>query len=202
MNICECGCNTEIPELDKKGRPRRFVAGHHNRVKDYTNYNNEHIKKYSFKKGNIPWNKGVKLPVSADQRLHNKRVGFKKGCTPWNKGKHFMPKNIEQILEIGKKYRYKKGELAGSKHPNWKGGITPENNKIRTSKSMREWRKAVFNRDKYTCVLCGKVGGDLIADHIKGFSKYPNLRFDINNGRTLCVGCNHISTYKLREWAN
>lgn len=27
-NYCQCGCNTAIPMLDNKGRPRRYVVGH------------------------------------------------------------------------------------------------------------------------------------------------------------------------------
>lgn len=53
----------------------------------------------------------------------------------------------------------------------------------------REWRMAVFARDKFTCQECGQVGGRLQADHIKSFAAYPELRHVIDNGRTLCVLC-------------
>ena len=33
------------------------------------------------------------------------------------------------------------------------------------------------------------------ADHIKPWAYYPELRYDINNGRTLCVE-HHRLTYK------
>lgn len=70
----------------------------------------------------------------------------------------------------------------------------------RGSKKYAEWRKSVFERDKYTCVMCGdKKGGNLEADHIKPFALYPEKRFDINNGRTLCRPCHQKTpTYGVR----
>lgn len=81
------------------------------------------------------------------------------------------------------------GHKDGALNNNYKGGITPINKKIRASEEYKQWRKAVFERDKYTCVWCGQVGHELQADHIKQFAFYPELRFDINNGRTLCKKC-------------
>lgn len=71
----------------------------------------------------------------------------------------------------------------------WRGGVTDENKAIRMSMASRMWRKSVFERDKFTCQECGQVGGRLQADYIKPFCKYPEFRFDIFNGRTLCVSC-------------
>lgn len=72
-------------------------------------------------------------------------------------------------------------------------GLSSENEKIRHSKKYREWREAVFERDDYTCQLCGVRGGVLNADHILKFSLFPELRFDAINGRTLCRQC-HLNT--------
>lgn len=82
----------------------------------------------------------------------------------------------------------------GSKSSNWRGGITPIIRLIRHSLEYKLWREAVFIRDNYTCIWCSARSGKgkavyLEADHIKSFSNYPELRFSIDNGRTLCKDC-------------
>ena len=80
----------------------------------------------------------------------------------------------------------------GEKSHFWKGGVTPENLKIRMSAKYKDWRTSIFKRDNWTCIWCGIKGcrkTPINADHIKPFSKFPELRFDLSNGRTLCVPC-------------
>jgi len=79
----------------------------------------------------------------------------------------------------------------GDKAPGWKGGITPENYKIRSGLAMREWRRAIFVRDDFTCQKCGVRGAHLHAHHIIPFSVNKDKRFDEDNGKTLCFDCHH-----------
>lgn len=65
----------------------------------------------------------------------------------------------------------------------------------RRSKEYREWRDDVLNRDNNQCVICGYKSvksGDIIADHIKPFYLYKDLRYERVNGRSLCLNCNHV----------
>ncbi len=80
--------------------------------------------------------------------------------------------------------------MRGANNSNWRGGVTVENEKIRKSVEYKQWRSAVFERDRYTCQMCGKKGsGDLNADHVMPFSLFPDLRFEVLNGQTLCIPC-------------
>ena len=79
-------------------------------------------------------------------------------------------------------------------------GKTSENKKIRESLPYKKWRLSVFERDGYKCIECGDSNYEgrgktleLNADHILPFALYPEFRFDINNGRTLCKEC-HMKT--------
>lgn len=99
---------------------------------------------------------------------------------------------------------WKSKNITGSKSSNWRGGVTPLNLRQRTSKQNKEWRLKVFERDGYTCQRCGdKRGGNLRAHHIKPFSDFPELRFKVSNGETLCESCHKIEHRKRKaEQAN
>lgn len=78
----------------------------------------------------------------------------------------------------------------GEKGSNWRGGIYARNLAIRRGVEYKLWREAVFKRDGYACIWGGKEHGTkLNADHIKPFAFFPELRFAIDNGRTLCEDC-------------
>lgn len=132
--------------------------------------------------GQIVWNKGIKTGIVP-------KSAFKKGCTSLNKGRE-CPKSVKErisLSKIGKPQLKQRGKL----HWHWKGGTSQiEDKKIRQSLEYKQWRRAVFQRDNYMCILGGKEhGSKLRADHIKPFSLFPELRFILSNGRTLCEEC-------------
>jgi 5-methylcytosine-specific restriction endonuclease McrA len=76
----------------------------------------------------------------------------------------------------------------------WKGGKIKENTLLRSRSKTKRWRNLVFSRDGYTCQICGLKSGNgktvwIEAHHIKSWAKYPQLRWDVDNGITLCREC-------------
>lgn len=132
------------------------------------------------------WNKGKNGEESHRfGKTHSEKSKKKIGLG--NKGK--IVSKLSRI-RMSKSAKYKpKFDRRGKNHWNWKGGIKPINEIIRHSIEYRLWRESVFIRDNYTCIWCSERGGKLNADHIKSFSLYPELRFSIDNGRTLCIDC-------------
>ena len=159
-------------------------------------------------KGKIAWNKGKRgLQVSwlkGKKRWWYAPGSFKKGQMSWNKGKVWNDEIKKKISDTKKgRPNYKN---RGKNHYNWKNGKTELNEQIRQSLEYRNWRRAVFERDDYTCQECGiknmKGLGKTIkleVDHIKQFAFYPELRFEVFNGRTLCLDCHHLIGAKERR---
>jgi 5-methylcytosine-specific restriction endonuclease McrA len=112
-----------------------------------------------------------------------------KGIKYWSGKCRICTKKGKIISEETRKKLLQRPKRTGPLSSNWKGGISSENSRIRKSAEYKQWRILVFERDNYTCQFCNQRGGTLNADHIKPFAKFPELRFELSNGRTLCVSC-------------
>jgi len=57
----------------------------------------------------------------------------------------------------------------------------------RRSPAHRYWSRQVKNRDGWKCKIAnGNCSGRVESHHILGWKEYPELRYEINNGITLC----------------
>ena len=53
---------------------------------------------------------------------------------------------------------------------------------------LKSWSAAVKERDMYKCTSCGSIN-NLHSHHIKSKRQYPELKYCIDNGVTLCSIC-------------
>lgn len=140
------------------------------------------------------YNKNTLRTIFKRLGVEMRRGGNKKGYIPWNYGKEYLA-------------------IRGKNHPNWKGGITSLNQKIRHCIEYYNWMRSIMKRDDYTCQKCGKKGnGNLEVDHYprkfsdimhsNKISSYEEAQkcdelWNINNGRTLCLKCHNRTKRKI-----
>lgn len=140
-----------------------------------------------FKKGIVPWNKGITWPEMSGDNNPNKR-----------------PEVREKVSRTRKANAHQHHPRRGEDHWNWKGGKTPLVMQIRNSPQCADWHRAVFERDKYTCRVCGDDRGhNLNAHHYRQLADMVHslgiesflqavetpILWDISNGVTLCEDC-------------
>jgi len=143
------------------------------------------------------------IPKNKKNQIYCSCECYHKSCI----GTHHT-EEVKQIISLA---------LAGEKHPlfgkcgedspNWKGGITPLNEAIRTLVIYENWRRQIFERDNFICQKCSdKKGGNFQAHHIKSVSniiKENNITilrealmcnelWDLNNGITYCEDCHKL----------
>lgn len=163
-----------------------------------------------FQKGHTPWNKSQGVHINCgscgvDMRIEPSQVGRKKFCS---KACFYKGRELKGLFEKGHldlvpaesrghseetkekiKIAQRKISKRGEEHPSWQGGKRSERKKAMSTYEYKDWRKAVFSRDNYTCVCCNATGIYIEADHIKPWCAFPELRYDVDNGRTLCKPC-------------
>ena len=82
--------------------------------------------------------------------------------------------------------------LKGENNPRWIKDRTQlkrynDDAKDRRSPACRYWHRQVWERDRFRCRINNKdCSGKINAHHILGWSKFPELRYNVNNGITLC----------------
>ena len=109
------------------------------------------------------------------------------------RGKNHIFWGRKLTLEERKRLTGPRLNTRGKKHHNWKGGVTSQN-RLERVKFQQTIQKLIFERDSYTCQMCGSVR-DLQVDHIKPWANYPKLRFNMKNCRTLCAKCHYQITF-------
>lgn len=99
----------------------------------------------------------------------------------------------------------------GKDHWKYTTSLTPMFNHIRLLAQYKDWRKEVFNRDDYSCQICGEQGY-IQAHHIKSVkqilmdnnittsfeAKFCKELWEVDNGITYCINCHKEEHRKER----
>lgn len=114
---------------------------------------------------------------------HKCANGSRKGQPTWNKGL--------KGFRSGKNHHWYGRDVTGEKNPTYIKDRTKlkrfnDDAKDRRSSAYVTWRNDVYKRDNWKCKINKDCSGRLEAHHILGYAEYPELRYDINNGITLC----------------
>lgn len=152
-----------------------------------------------------------KVLGSKETQKHKRNIskGLKKAYTEGRRRFTMTEGRREKLVasHIGKKGYWagkKRPEITGENHYKWAGG-RKHGDRVRFRDEMQ---KKVFERDDYTCQLCGNRGGQLQVDHIQSWAEYVELRFNIENCRTLCMSCHYKVTFgkpmppTVRAWGH
>jgi hypothetical protein len=130
----------------------------------------------------------IRAKISASRK--GKGLGNKShtGLPAWNRGKPWSKEAKAKMSAA------RQGRFMGPEHPRWVSDRSKlsASNRDKQGGQWTEWVKAVFERDGFRCVLCGSTE-KLEPDHILPRCAYPELTFNVSNGRTLCHNC-HTKT--------
>ena len=139
---------------------------------------------YASLRGRVSTFKGMRHTDDAKQKMSLAR-----------KGKPSKRLGVPHTIETRKKISVVTRERTprGEECHSYKDGKLSERRDQRFSMQYKRWRFDVFSRDNFTCQRCGDArGGNLHAHHLKPFADYPELRFDVSNGVTLCEACHKL----------
>lgn len=96
--------------------------------------------------------------------------------------------------------------VKGKDHPLYNHSLSDEDRKSSRNRNhqleTRIWRESVYKRDNYSCVRCSdNRGGNLNAHHLNGWTPFPDQRFNVDNGVTLCDKC-HKEFHAIYKYGN
>ncbi len=154
----------------------------------------------------MPFIKGHTINLGRRYKVKNTTnyIGNQNG--KGNKGRVFSKEHKEKLRQAKLKNpnRYwlgkKNPKMTGNKNPRWlkDRSVVNVNKRRWRTKECIKWRNDIFKRDDWKCKIADEnCKGKLEAHHILRWSEYPELRFEINNGITLCYY--HHPRKKLEE---
>ena len=96
-------------------------------------------------------------------------------------------KTYEELYGIEKANQLKE-KISGENSPNRNPNLTDEEREFDRSldPEYKEWSYKIKERDNFKCVIPGCNNHDLESHHLDNWNDFPDSRYDIDNGVTLC----------------
>lgn len=140
-----------------------------------------------------PWNKGKELPKHLKKQISQKLKGRKMPyVAEANKNRDWSEETRKKRSEIAKslwndEFRERFTErMTGQNNPNWiedRSQLVDRN----YHPELHIWKKKVAERDQGQCQINNEdCAGRIEIHHILPYRSHPELRFEPNNGITLC----------------
>ncbi len=146
--------------------------------------------------------KPIKRIVSKETR--DKMSASLKGLNTWSKGRRLSLETKQKLRQAALKNGNRPPVMIGKDNYNFGKDMSGENNsrwikdrsklqrynddaKDRRSSAYNVWRREVWLRDNFKCKIANPdCKGRIEAHHILGWVDHPELRYQTNNGITLC----------------
>lgn len=158
--------------------------------------------------GKTPWNKGKPGATRGMKFGSSKLKGIPRTpefCAKISATKKAQCRKHSLATRI-KISKNRRGKVTGSANHAWKGGFATHNTRQKEHKLLKYklWRSAIFEYDNYTCQMpnCNTGCTYVEPHHIYKWSKYPDKRYDLNNGITLCRICHKSILGKEENFIN
>lgn len=179
---CKCGCGQAVSWSRPQNKWQIYVAGHYRVSAPYKNPD-------WLRAQYVTTNRTIEDIAAECGVNHTSILRYLKRFN--------IPRRNKSEARIGRH--------VGPSNPAWRGGATPERQRIYKTELWKSLVRDVFKRDAYTCQRCGspKRGRrGLHAHHMAPWAENEALRFDSNNLITLCDKCHvwiHSSENVARE---
>ena len=174
-----------------------------------------------FQKGLPPWNKGrktgfiSKTPEETRKKLsivNTGKIRSKESILKYrlcNIGRKHTKETIQKLKESHRGYKQTKEQIEkraskcrGEKHWRWiedRSLLRTDRQKMYDTK-YKYWMAEVKKRDNWKCKINNQdCRGTIVAHHILPWRDFPELRYNINNGITLCHAHHPIKRVKEKE---
>jgi len=191
--------------LSDETKKRQSEAQKKVKRRKHTEEEKENMRKIAKERGYGKWMKGKKLTKEHKDNISkgvnkpeviNKIAEASLGREPWNKGTKGVMIAWNKGVPMSEKTKEKIsisriGKYMGEEHWKWIKNRNElkraEASEERRSPAYKYWRKQVYERDGHKCKINNNdCSGRIEAHHILGFAQYPELRYEVNNGITLC----------------